>query len=125
MRAPPTSGAPRSRGWGAEVLARFGNTARLVAVGMLLTAFLVLFVFPTRSLLAQRSELNDGKRELEVVSEQNHRLELERQKLQSSGEIERLARALHNMIWPGETPYVVVPPPADPDGAVTPTSVAP
>jgi cell division protein FtsB len=80
---------------------------------MLGAAFLFFFVFPTRSLLAQRTELTESRSELQLLDEQNRRLELERQKLQTANEIERLARSLHNMIWPGETPYVVVPPATD------------
>jgi len=100
------------------VLARVSYRARWAVAVSLGVSFLFFFVFPTRSLLAQRSELSETRRELQVLNEQNRRLELERQKLQTADEIERLARSLHNMIWPGETPYVVVP---DLD-APTPTS---
>lgn len=91
------------------MLLRIGLRARWVVASVVGALFLIFFVFPTRDLLAQRTELTDAKQELEVLDEQNQRLELERQKLQTADEIERLARALHNMIWPGETPYVVVP----------------
>jgi|CXWL01.1.fsa_nt_gi cell division protein FtsB len=91
------------------MLALVGYRARWMVAIMLGAAFLVFFVFPTRSLLAQRSELDETRQELRVLDELNRRLELERQKLQTADEIELLARSLHNMIWPGETPFVVVP----------------
>jgi cell division protein FtsB len=93
------------------MLVRVGMRARWVVASVVGALFLIFFVFPTRSLLAQRAELSDARQELEVLDEQNQRLELERQKLQTADEVERLARTLHNMIWPGETPYVVVPTP--------------
>ncbi len=112
------------------MLARLSYRARWVVAAVLGLAFLLVFVFPTRSLLAQRTELGDAKRELEIIDEQNRRLELQRQRLQTADEIEELARALYLMIWPGETPYVVVPPATDattgPSGNPSaPTTTAP
>lgn len=106
------------------MLARLSYRARWVVAALLGLAFLVVFVFPTRSLLAQRSELDESKRELEIVEEQNRRLELQRQRLQTADEIEALARALHNMIWPGETPFIVLPEADDPTASTTTTGTS-
>ncbi len=107
------------------MLLRVGMRARWVVASVVGALFLIFFVFPTRSLLAQRSELSEARQELEVLDEQNQRLELERQKLQTADEVERLARTLHNMIWPGETPYVVIPRPAPGTTVAPPTSTPP
>ncbi len=104
------------------MLVRVGMRARWVVASVVGALFLIFFVFPTRSLLAQRSELSEARQELEVLDEQNQRLELERQKLQTADEVERLARTLHNMIWPGETPYVVIPRPSPGTTVAPPTS---
>ncbi len=93
----------------ADLLSHVGYKTRWGIGLAIIAVLLIFFVFPTRSLLAQRSELQDSRQELRALDEQNRRLELERQKLQTAEEIEKIARSLHNMIMPGETPYVVVP----------------
>jgi cell division protein FtsL len=92
-----------ARGW--------GRPARLALGVLALVATLFLFVFPTRSYLAQREAVDDARERVEVLREQNDRLEAELRRLQTPSEIERLAREQYNMVLPGERAFTVVPAP--------------
>jgi cell division protein FtsB len=85
--------------------------ARMVLMMLLFVAFLFVFVFPIRSLLAQRRETQAVQDRLELFREQSDRLADEAQRLQSDAEVERIARERYNLVRPGETPYAVVPVP--------------
>jgi len=91
---------------------------------LLFVAFLFVFVFPIRTLLAQRKDTGVVREQLELLRDQNARLEEEAERLQSDAEVERIAREHYNLVRPGETPYAVVevpPPPTTPAaGAATP-----
>jgi cell division protein FtsB len=102
---------------------------RLLLGSMVLVALLFAFVFPARTLLAQRQRTEKEQRRLEVLLEQNSKLEAETRRLQDDAEIERIAREQYNFVRPGEHPYVVVPPPTSLPPATSPpaptTSPAP
>ncbi|GIU86378.1 MAG: hypothetical protein KatS3mg009_0893 [Acidimicrobiia bacterium] len=89
---------------------RWGRAARVAVVALLVVAFLFLFVFPTRSFLAQRREISDARRDLQVIREQNDRLEQTLAELSTPAEIERRAKELQ-MAYPGEIPYARIPAP--------------
>lgn len=97
-----------------RVSARHWGAARVVIAVLALVAVLFLFVFPTRSFLAQRRAVAETLRDVEVIEEQNTRLEEELRLLQTPEEIERRAREQFHMVRPGERPFVVVPTPAVP-----------
>ena len=84
---------------------------RLVLLMLVFVAFLFVFVFPIRTLLAQRRETQQVRERLEVLQEQNQALGREAGRLRSDAEIERIARERFNLVRPGETPYAVVPVP--------------
>jgi len=88
---------------------------------LLFVAFLFVFVFPIRTLLAQREERARVRDQIELLDEQNRQLEQEAGRLQTDSEVERLARERYNLVRPGETPDAVVPPP-DPTTTTTPPS---
>jgi cell division protein FtsB len=69
-------------------------------------------VFPTRSYLAQRNAVNDARNDVQVLQEQNRRLQEEADRLETPEEIERLAREEFQMVYPGERAYAVLPAPA-------------
>jgi cell division protein FtsB len=83
----------------------------MVLMMLLFVAFLFVFVFPIRSLLAQRRETQAVQDRLELFREQSDRLADEAERLQSDAEVERIARERYNLVRPGETPYAVVPVP--------------
>ena len=72
-------------------------------------AILFLFVFPTRSFLAQRGAVNDARHDVQVMHEQNERLAAEAKRLQTPAEIERMAREQYHYVYPGEQAYSVDP----------------
>lgn len=78
---------------------------------MVIVALLFAFVFPARTLLAQRQQTENERKRLELLHEQTRKLEAETRRLQNDAEIERIARDRYNFVRPGEHPYVVVPPP--------------
>ena len=71
-----------------------------------------MFVFPTRSYLAQRNQVSAAHHDVDVLKQQNAKLEAEAQRLKSPAEIERMARQQFNMVFPGEQVYKVKPAPA-------------
>ena len=87
-------------------------------VSVLVVALLFLFVFPTRTYVAQRRSLGAAQNKVEVLSEQNRQLASRVQKLNTDAEIERLAREQYNLVKPGEEAYAILPKPTP----VTPTT---
>lgn len=96
---------PRSRG------RRVGRTLGLVGGGTGLVVVLALGVFPTRSFLAQRGDVDQAEQRLSVLREQNQAMEDQLAKLSTPEEIERLAREQYNLVRPGEEAYSVLPAP--------------
>ena len=96
--------APRSRG-------RRGTLA-LLLLGLAFVAVLFAFVYPTRTYLNQRQELNAAERRLEVLKQNTKALEHDSARLESDAEVERRAREDYGLVRPGETPYVLVPTPS-------------
>ncbi len=88
---------------------RWGRPARLAVLTLGVVAFLFAFAFPTRSLLAQRSEESDAREQLAALQDQTAKLEAESERLRSDEEIERLARERFNLVRPGEEAYAIIP----------------
>ncbi|HWC40285.1 MAG TPA: septum formation initiator family protein [Acidimicrobiales bacterium] len=80
----------------------------LVAAGATL-ALLVLVVFPTRSYLHERSNLNSAAHQLQSLNAQNRQLSDQIGRLNSDAEIERLARKDYGLVKPGEEAYAILP----------------
>ncbi len=92
-------------------MTRWGR-ARLALIALAVAAFLFLFVFPTRSYLAQRRQVANAQHDVDLLRQQNQKLAVEAQRLQSNAEVERRAREEFNMAYPGEQVYKVLPKPA-------------
>jgi cell division protein FtsB len=88
-----------------------GGRARVALVALGVAAILFLFVFPTRSYIAQRREVSNARHDVDVLRRQNAQLEAEAQKLQTPDVVKRLAREQFNMVFPGEEVYRVMPAP--------------
>jgi cell division protein FtsB len=95
--------------------------ARLALIALAVAAILFVFVFPTRSYLAQRREVGAAAHDVKVLQQQNTRLEQEAARLRSPDEIQRVARQQYNYVFPGEQVYKVMP--ADSSVTVTTTTV--
>ena len=80
----------------------------LVAAGATL-ALLVLVVFPTRSYLRERTNMNSAAHQLQTLNTQNRQLTDQIGGLNSDAEIERLARKDYGLVKPGEEAYAILP----------------
>jgi cell division protein FtsB len=76
------------------------------AVVLVIAAF--LFAYPTQSLLAQQRSVNESRRHLASIEQQNRDLQIQARRLRLASEIERVAREKYNMARPNEKAYTVV-----------------
>ena len=86
-----------------------GARARLALVALALVAILFVFVFPTRSYLAQRRQVSNAQHDVDVLRDQNNQLEALAAHLQERSAIEGMARDQFHRVYPGEQVYQVVP----------------
>jgi len=107
-------GEPRSR-WRAVAQVAAWTTA-VVAVAIVL----LVFVFPTRTYMAQRRQLSDAASELKLLDTQNAQLAGQVARLRTDAEIERIAREQYHLVRPGESAIAILPPPSSPAPATTP-----
>lgn len=82
----------------------WGVVASVVLVGVLFVA-----VFPSRTYLAQQRSIATAEERVAVLSVENDRLAARVQRLNTDGEIERLAREQYNLVRPGEEAYAILP----------------
>src|SRR5262245_40009655 len=75
---------------------------RVLIGGMILVALLFVFVFPARTLLAQRQKTEEQRKTLELLQQQSSKLEEESRRLQNDAEVERMAREQYGFVYPGE-----------------------
>jgi cell division protein FtsB len=78
---------------------------------VVLVGALFLFVFPTRTYLAQRRSLHAARDRVHVLSVQNRELAARVKKLDTDDEIERIAREQYDLVRPGEEAYAILPAP--------------
>ena len=83
---------------------------RIGVASLALIAIMFLFVFPTRSYLAQQQQVRGARHDVEVLDAKNKELNRQAQLLQTPAEIERMARVQFNMVFPGERAFNVVTP---------------
>lgn len=95
---------------------------RVLIAGMIVVALLFVFVFPARTLLSQRQKTDQQRKTLELLQHQSRKLEEESRRLQSDAEVERMAREQYGFVFPGERPFVVVPPSTTAPSASTTTT---
>jgi cell division protein FtsL len=102
-------------------LGRWRTAARVAAwvvSGVAVVVVLAVFVFPTRTYLDQRHQLDLAARQVRVLDQQNSELSAEAAKLKTTAEIERIAREQYHLVRPGEQAFAILPAP-------TPASPAP
>lgn len=84
---------------------------------LLLLGFLFAFVYPTRTYLHQREQIQASDDRLAVLDRETAAIERDTSRLSGNAEVERIAREQYGLVREGETPYVLVPQvvlPADP-----------
>ena len=88
--------------------------SRCVIMVALISAVVAIIVFygvtPYNAWREQRSTISEADIQLEDVAYKNQQLQAEIDRLSSYEEIERVARRDHGLVYPGEDPYVVLPP---------------
>jgi cell division protein FtsB len=98
-----------------------GARARLALAALALVAILFVFVFPTRSYLAQRRQVSNAQHDVNILREQNDKLQAKAAQLQTPAAIEQMAREQFHLVFPGEQVYDVVPGGPTPSGTSTTT----
>ena len=83
--------------------------ARLALVALALVGILFVFVFPTRSYLAQRRQVSSAQHDVDVLRRQNDQLQAQALQLQTPAAIEQMAREQFHRVFPGEQVYDIVP----------------
>ena len=83
--------------------------ARLALAALAVVAILFVFVFPTRSYLAQRRQVQNEQHKVDVLREQNDKLQAVAIRLQSRAVQEQMAREDFHRVYPGEQVYDIVP----------------
>lgn len=109
-----SSGPGRRRSGPPRVKAPHRRLLALLLASIALAAFLLVGVFPTRSLLAQRSETGKAAAELKALEVRNAELDRRIERLQTPEEIERIARKEYGLVNEGEESYAILPAPPPP-----------
>jgi cell division protein FtsL len=94
----------------------------VLVVGMLIAAN---YVVPFREILAQNRQVETAQADLAAVQAENAGLVRETEALQTSNEIERIAREDYGYVRPGDTSYVIVEPVGRAAVAVEPIETEP
>ncbi len=90
---------------------RAGRFVGLGVGGAALCVVLAFAVFPTSTYLDQRAGTAEAEERLAVLRAQNEAYEERIARLETTEEIERLAREQYNLVFPGEEAYAVLPAP--------------
>jgi cell division protein FtsB len=90
-------------------------------VSLALAALLIYTIFPVRTYLNLRTSTDRAETRLEVLTEENRRLEELSERLGEDDEVERIARRDYGLIYPGEDSYGILPAPDSPT-TTTPTT---
>jgi cell division protein FtsB len=101
----------RERSQRAERTGRRRGRLRGALLLVICVGLLFAFVYPTRTFLDQRDQMNRERQQLSVLDRENAKLSAEAKKLQDDAEIERIARERYGLVRPGERPFVIIPAP--------------
>jgi cell division protein FtsB len=100
--------------------ARLMRRRFVLAVLSLATVGVVLFtVFPTRTYLHQRKQIENAQKQLALLKDVNNKLAAQSEKLNTDAEIERIARERYGLIKPNEVAYGLLPGSGPSSGSVT------
>jgi cell division protein FtsB len=94
------------------MLRRAGTRVGSVAVA----GVMIYAVFPVRTYLDQRAATRRAEEQIEVLGQENGRLEEQVERLNTDDEVERIAREQYGLVKPGEEAYGLLPAPTTDDG---------
>jgi cell division protein FtsB len=98
------------------------RAVRLLIVGVVGMALVLLFVLPGRTMLAQHHSLSVAERQLTALNVENAKLRQEAKALQSTADIEQIAREDYGLVMPGQQAYAVIPATANSASTTTTTT---
>jgi cell division protein FtsB len=98
---------------------RWTAPGRVLIVVLVTVAALFLFVFPTKAYLAQRRDISDARARVQIIEQQNERLEKAAARLRDPDEIEAIAREKYHLVSPGERGFAVIGAPSAPTSVPT------
>jgi cell division protein FtsB len=93
---------------------RGGLTTRSAVLGLVFCALVVSAALPLREYLSQRGQIAAAQHKQAVQRERVAQLEQQLRQLQDPAYIKAQARTRLHFVLPGETPYVLLTPPAAP-----------
>ena len=74
-------------------------------------AALFIGVYPTRTYFSQRSALSKAQHQLNVLTDENAKLDQAAADLNTDARVEQLARERYNLVRPGEEAFAILPAP--------------
>jgi cell division protein FtsB len=101
-----------------RLLARLRGAGMRVA-SITLAGLLLYAVFPVRTYLNQRAATERAREQIEVLSEENDRLEQRAEDLRDPETVEEIARRELGLVKPGEESYGIFPAPEEPATTTT------
>jgi cell division protein FtsB len=94
------------------------RAVRVLLAVVIGAAVLLLFVFPVRTLIDQRSQAGLAMQRLKALTAENAQLGKEAQQLHDKSYLEQIARDVYGLARPGDHVYQVTPP----NGGASPTT---
>jgi cell division protein FtsB len=101
------------------------STRRAAVLALVVCAVVLSVAVPLRNYLAQRGALEDTVQQQERLREQVDGLEQRKAQLSDPAQVEVEARERLRYVRPGETPYIVPPPPSQLTSTVAPPGAPP
>lgn len=90
-----------------------GFSSLLAAAALVGLVVVLAGIFPFRQIIASNRAVELAEEKLGAIQEENQRLEARIAALETTEEVERLAREQFGLVMPGEIGYVVVAPPEE------------
>lgn len=85
----------------------------IVLAAVTVIAALFIGVYPTRTYLSQRSDLQKAQHQLTVLNDENAKLDQAAADLNTDARVEQLARERYNLVRPGEEAFAILPAPPE------------
>ena len=98
-----------ARGTRAVSRSRIRFTPRAAILAVIVVGLLFYLLVPLKTYLVQRSRLDRMSHQVQLLEQQNSKLESQVRMLRDPAYLERLARQCLGMVKPGEIPFIVVP----------------
>jgi cell division protein FtsL len=85
------------------------RAAVLLIVALMAVGVLLLFVFPARTLLAQRRQIATTESHISALSRENAALAARIKSMSNPAQIEQIAHEQYGLVMPGQQAYTIIP----------------